>query len=253
MCRDFSTDSVVVTEGKAGYHVFCRNGQKQFFPGMDVPVKSALGAGDALFAGILSCFPASDWTLRAEAIQKFVLPVLQCETAVPGSNTNVEGFRMSPSAQQVLGGATFFLAALVFASLGYFSSSPSYGKAGVCFVLVALFAGISGGIMSGLIRRSRSVLQPDVFLPTEGLLGAVAGVIAAILFGLPYLTASGLLDQTVRIEILRNLMLYEFVFAVVAGLTFQPYLRRLVQNAELPYRLDKVDSALSSTPKQGGS
>jgi cytochrome bd-type quinol oxidase subunit 2 len=106
--------------------------------------------------------------------------------------------------------------------------------------------------MSDLIKPARSVLEPNLFLPREGFLGAVAGVIAAILFGLPYLTMnqSGVVTETARLAILKNLMLYDFLFALVAGLTFQPYLQRIISKTELPDRLDKAESLLQ--PPSGG-
>jgi hypothetical protein len=105
--------------------------------------------------------------------------------------------------------------------------------------------------MSDLIKHARSVLEPDLFLPREGFLGAVAGVIAEILFGLPYLTMNqSAVNESARLAILKNLMLYDFLFAVVAGLTFQPYWQRIISKTELPDRLDKVESLLQ--PPTGG-
>lgn len=255
LCKDFSAASVIVTEGIKGYHVFSREAEPQYFKGVDIPnIKSTLGAGDALFAAIVSCFPSSDWMLRSEAISKYLLPVLQTDTAVPGSSTDDHRFSISTNAQQVMGSATFFLVGLMLAALGYFSAQLSYAQTGLLFLVVALLAGTSGGIMSDLIKHARSVLEPKLFLPREGFLGAVAGVIAAILFGLPYLTMnqSGAVNESARLAILKNLMLYDFLFAVVAGLTFQPYLQRIISKTELPDRLDKVESLLQP-PTAGGT
>jgi hypothetical protein len=234
LCEDFSANHVFVTRGKKGYDVFSRSGDYQHFDAMNIPnVVSTLGAGDAFFAGIVSCGPRVDLMKCPATIRDYLLPVLTITEAAPEIQRSRKPSSISVATLQISIAAALLLIGLSLSAAGQFHEGLwSNSWAAAIFLCVPLFAGAAGGITAEILKQVKAKVEPIQFSTKEGFLGAVAGVLASILFGLPYLTLNA--PDVSRVAILRNLMLYDFVFSIVAGLTFQSYLHRLISKTHLP-------------------
>jgi sugar/nucleoside kinase (ribokinase family) len=240
LCEHFSAKIVFITQGERGYDAFLRGGDHRHFDAMNIPnVVSTLGAGDAFFAAVISSAPKIDLLKSSETIRNYLLPVLTTTNAAPQVQNKRVTASMSVTGLQISIAATLFLIGLILAAIGQFFDKLSYGWAGALFLSVPLFAGAGGGITGEILKQVKTKFEPVQFSIKECFLGGVAGVLAAILFGLPYLTLNP--PEISRVSILRNLMLYDFVFSIVAGLTFQSYLQRLILKTHPPDKL-RVDS-----------
>ena len=90
LCNFYSSENVIITNGKLGYSVFSIEGKRRDFQAPNVPVvKSELGAGDALLAALAAHYSQKNtfvWESCAEIISRFVQPVLSVEEGTPGAS-----------------------------------------------------------------------------------------------------------------------------------------------------------------------
>ena len=78
-------------------------------------------------------------------------------------------------------------------------------------------------------------------------MGAVAGLIAAILLGTPNFLA-GFDNEAIQMMLMKRLMFSEIVVSFVAGMTSQAYLKRLIGTIRPPEK--EVELSASVEPKQ---
>ena len=247
MLKAFSAHHIMITEGGQGYWVISAQANStptctRFASIHPRVVVSTLGAGDVLFASVVAMGRRINWEEHANTIGDYLMPVLASNSAAP----EVAVSKFNVSAEEMLSGDSFCFGLIClsvgFLLVGAFGPIHSPLLLATTFLAMALSAGGCGALVIGRLNPERFQSSRQ-----DAIMGAVAGLIAAILLGTPNFLA-GFDNEAIQMILMKRLMFSEIVVSFVAGMTSQAYLKRLIGTFRPPEK--EVELSTSVEPKQ---
>lgn len=231
ICESVHSKAVFVTNGKAGFTVYYRDGSHETHSSVALPqreVVNEIGAGDALCAAVLaftseSTSPVRAWGSSKPKIDAFVVKVLRTKpsalTTAPSSSA-VHG-------PHLLSGGAFIISLVMFLLVLMLGGRELYFAS---FVLVPMLAGVSGANATLLLELESRAGKTRRSAPTATILGGITGFITAMLFFLSHKVSNTNMIipdmQTPHSEIVWQIP-FSFIFAFIGGLTVDSVLQKL--------------------------
>lgn len=231
ICEIMHSKAVFVTNGKAGFTVYYRDGTNETHSSVALPqreVVNEIGAGDALCAAALAFASETSatghpWGSAKSKIDAFVVKVLRTK---PSSLTAASSLSFRFGAH-ILAGCSFIFSLCMFLLVLLLGGREIYF---VSFVLVPVFAGICGANATLLLEQESRAVKSSRSASTATILGGIAGFITAMLFSLSQKVSNadslGVELQTINSELVWQIP-FIFIFAFIGGLTLDSVLQKL--------------------------
>lgn len=228
VCAALHTRAVVVTQSKDSYCLYFQGASDREDVPLDAPPRaSILGLEEAVVAGIAQHLVEDDnnddWLRRKAIIAGFATSVMQAKGATPDSDKIVKEAEQELAEPITLG--MLMALALALTGVGTLWRDAPLWVFGVAFFATPLFAGCAGGVLRMRLQRvHENPASYDGGIVEGAVLGAIAGVLSALLFVLAQLASTRHFDnvrEAVSTGGLPYLIPFSLVIGFVGGLTLE--------------------------------